>query len=68
MGSDEKNNKTTYVTLKGLETASTEQKELSNRAIERLEGLQKDIAAQKNTALQGDFLLALIRSLITRVK
>lgn len=68
VGSDEKNNKTTYITLKGLETASTEQKELSNRAIERLEGLQKDIAAQKNTALQGDFLLALIRSLITRVK
>ena len=68
VGSDEKNNKTTDVTLKGLETASTEQKELSNRAIERLEGLQKDIAAQKNTALQGDFLLALIRSLITRVK
>lgn len=68
VGSDEKNNKTTYVTLKGLETATTEQKELSNRAIERLEGLQKDIAAQKNTALQGDFLLALIRSLITRVK
>ena len=68
VGSDEKNNKTTYVTLKGLETASTEQKELSNRAIERLEGLQKDIAAQKNTAWQGDFLLALIRSLITRVK
>ena len=68
VGSDEQNNKTTYVTLKGLETASTEQKELSNRAIERLEGLQKDIAAQKNTALQGDFLLALIRSLITRVK
>lgn len=68
VGSDEKNNKTTYVTLKGLETASTEQKELSNRAIERLEGLQKDIVAQKNTALQGDFLLALIRSLITRVK
>ncbi len=68
VGSDEKNNKTTYVTLKGLETASTEQKELSNRAIERFEGLQKDIAAQKNTALQGDFLLALIRSLITRVK
>ncbi len=68
VGSDEKNNKTTYVTLKGLETASTEQKELSNRAIEQLEGLQKDIAAQKNTALQGDFLLALIRSLITRVK
>ena len=68
VGSDEKNNKTTYVTLKGLETASTEQKELSNRAIERWRGLQKDIAAQKNTALQGDFLLALIRSLITRVK
>lgn len=68
VGSDEKNNKTTYVTLKGLETASTEQKELSNRAIERLERLQKDIAAQKNTTLQGDFLLALIRSLITRVK
>ena len=68
VGGDGKNKKRQYVTLKGLETASTEQKELSNRAIERLEGLQKDIAAQKNTALQGDFLLALIRSLITRVK
>ncbi|MDE6914248.1 MAG: polyprenyl synthetase family protein, partial [Lachnospiraceae bacterium] len=37
IGSDEKNNKTTYVTLKGISEASREQKELSDHAIGLLE-------------------------------
>lgn len=58
IGSDEKNNKTTYVTLKGLETATREQQEMSAHAISMLESLE-----QKN-----EFLVELIRSLITRIK
>lgn len=58
IGSDEKNNKTTYVTLKGLETASREQKEMSAHAIELLQSLE----------LENDFLMELITSLITRIK
>ena len=58
VGSDEKNNKTTYVTLKGIETASREQKEMSAHAICLLQSLE----------LENDFLMELIRSLITRIK
>lgn len=58
IGSDEKNNKTTYVTLKGLEVAMQEQKAMSQHAIELLESLQ----------MENDFLMELIKSLITRVK
>ena len=58
VGSDEKNNKTTYVTLKGLETASHEQKEMSAHAISLLQSLE----------LENDFLMELITSLITRIK
>lgn len=58
VGSDEKNHKTTYVTLKGLETASREQKELSAHAILLLQSLK----------LENDFLMELIKSLITRIK
>ena len=36
--SDEKNGKTTYVTLKGLEMAQKEVEEISERAVERLDG------------------------------
>ncbi|MBE5877574.1 MAG: polyprenyl synthetase family protein [Lachnospiraceae bacterium] len=57
-GSDEKNHKTTYVTLKGLEQATKEQQEMSTHAISILESLE-----QKN-----EFLVELIRSLITRMK
>jgi geranylgeranyl diphosphate synthase type II len=60
IGSDEKNNKTTYVTLKGIEQASKEQKEMSNHAVGLIEELAKD--GNKN-----DFLSELIRSLITRI-
>ena len=55
---DEKNNKTTYVTLKGLEMASKEQKELSAHAIALLQSLH----------MENDFLMELIKSLITRIK
>lgn len=58
VGSDEKNNKATYVTLKGLETASREQKEMSAHAIILLESLN----------MENQFLIELITSLITRIK
>lgn len=58
VGSDEKNNKTTYVTLKGLEAASCEQKEMSAHAISLLESLN----------MENKFLMELISSLITRIK
>lgn len=58
VGSDEKNHKTTYVTLKGLETASREQKEMSAHAVSLIQSL----------ALENDFLIELIKSLITRMK
>ncbi len=61
IGSDEKNQKTTYVTLQGLEKASCEQKKLSNHAIELLELLQEN-------GFENVFLIELIRSLITRIK
>ncbi len=58
VGSDEKNNKTTYVTLEGIEKASLEQKEMSAHAIELLASL----------GLENEFLMELIKSLITRIK
>lgn len=56
--SDEKNGKTTYVTLKGLEMAQKEVEEISGRAVERLDGLQEE----------NEFLRALILQLIHREK
>ena len=56
--SDEKNNKVTYVTLKGLDAAKEDVKILSDRAIHSLESLH----------LQSDFLRALIAHLINREK
>ena len=61
VGSDAKNQKTTYVTLKGIEEASQEQRELSDHAIELLESLADE-------GYQNEFLIELIRSLITRIK
>lgn len=58
IGSDERNNKTTYVTLKGLEQSMQEQKEMSAHAISLLQSLPYENA----------FLMELIQSLITRVK
>lgn len=61
IGSDAKNNKTTYVTLKGLEEASREQKDMSNHAVNLLKSLN-------NRGYKNDFLIDLIESLITRLK
>lgn len=61
IGSDEKNNKTTYVTLKGLDEAAKEQKDMSNHAVGLIKSLEED-------GFKNDFLVELIRSLITRIK
>ena len=56
--SDDKNNKTTYVTLEGLDKAKKDVEEISERALSTLVSLE-----HKNT-----FLEELIRMLITREK
>lgn len=61
VGSDAKNQKTTYVTLKGIEEAAQEQKEMSDHAVELLKSLE-------NEGFQNEFLMELIHSLITRIK
>lgn len=61
IGSDEKNHKLTYVTLRGIDEASREQKELSNQAIALLETLG-------GRGFRNEFLTELIKSLITRLK
>ena len=58
IGSDEKNEKTTYVSLKGLDTSMEDQKRMSKHAIEELRSLNKE----------QPFLMDLIESLITRIK
>ncbi len=61
VGSDAKNQKTTYVTLRGVEAASQEQREMSDHAVKLLESLNQE-------GFQNEFLTELIRSLITRIK
>lgn len=61
VGSDAKNQKTTYVSLKGVEEASQEQLEMSDHAIKLLKSLEDE-------GYQNVFLIELIQSLITRVK
>lgn len=61
IGSDAKNNKTTYVTLRGIEEAMQEQKDMSNHAIELLKSLEEK-------GFHNAFLIELIESLITRIK
>lgn len=61
VGSDEKNNKTTYVTIKGLEESQKEQKAMSAHAIELLESFERD-------GYSNEFLKELIKSLTTRNK
>lgn len=56
--SDEKNNKTTYVTLEGLEKAQKDVAEISTRAVEELHSLGRT----------NEFLEELIQMLITRKK
>lgn len=56
VGSDDKNDKITYVTFVGLEKAKEEVARLSNEAIEKLEALP----------YKNEFLVELIKSLICR--
>lgn len=56
--SDDKNEKTTYVTLRGLEQASKDVEEISKRALLRLSSLP----------YENEFLTELIKSLIYREK
>lgn len=58
IGSDEKNHKTTYATLKGIEEATREQRARSQHAVQLLESLHRE----------NVFLMELIQSLITRIK
>ena len=54
--SDDKNEKTTYVTIKGLEQAKADVEQISRRAMETL----------KSLPCGNPFLLELIEMLITR--
>ena len=56
IGSDEKNEKTTYVTLEGLEKAQADQKSLSDEAISMLDEITKE----------NVFLKDIIKSLVNR--
>ena len=56
--SDEKNEKTTYVTLVGIEKAKEYVEQISNEAIELLDGFEK----------KNDFLTELLKELIHREK
>lgn len=56
--SDEKNHKTTYVTLKGIENAQREVERLSQEAIETFDGLEE----------KNEFLRTLIQELVNRRK
>lgn len=56
IGSDEKNHKTTYVTLEGLENSKKEVEKLSRRAVKHLEGL----------VVKNEFLVQLMLYLIQR--
>ena len=58
INSDDRNEKTTYVTIHGLEQASKDVEEISERAIENLKALP----------YENEFLLELIKSLIYREK
>ena len=58
VGSDEKNNKVTYVTLKGIDLARQAQKEISEEAIGMLASFSN----------RNPFLESLVRDLITREK
>ena len=58
VGSDKENNKTTYVTLEGIEKAGEDVKRLSDEAIGELDTLEE----------KNPFLMELLKSLIDRKK
>lgn len=63
VGSDEKNHKLTYVTLKGLDASRCEVERLSKEAMKILADLQR-----KEGNIANAFLIELVESLITREK
>ena len=63
VGSDEKNHKLTYVTLKGLDASRREVERLSKEAMKILADLQR-----KEGNIANAFLIELVESLITREK
>lgn len=58
VGSDEKNNKTTYVSLRGLAASKQDVRDMSEQAVAILSGM----------SAQNEFLIELVRSLIGREK
>ncbi len=68
VGSDEKNQKTTYVTHLGTDKASEVVKELTDEAIETLRGLEKKHGTSTGSASDGIFLERLFFALIKREK
>ena len=58
VGSDDKNEKSTYVSIKGLENAKNDVREMSERAINTLHSLK----------YENEFLEELIKKLVTREK
>ena len=63
VGSDDKNGKVTYITFKGIEAATQEQKKLSKDAVDILEGYKgkEPINEEART-----FLVNLVESLVNR--
>ncbi len=59
VGSDEKRNKTTYVTLKGLETAQKDVKAYSDEALKLISSIQGE-------TVQREFLCTLVETLVDR--
>ena len=69
LNSDEKNNKTTYVTLFGLDKAAEEVEALSKKAEDILESIAKGRTASvydEDFLKEKNFLLWLIGSLVKR--
>ena len=58
VGSDEKNEKTTYVTLEGLEKAQADVERLTEEAVELMQGL----------VVKNEFLTELLQYLVHRKK
>lgn len=70
VGSDERNNKRTFISVEGLEKTMATQKKLSEEAVELLKGLSASLANDNNNFDNeaSDFLEALIISLTDRKK
>ncbi len=63
VGSDDKNGKVTYITFKGIEAATQEQKKLSKDAVDILEGYKGKEPINEEARI---FLVNLVESLVNR--